>query len=176
MVLSPILGIAIDAIGKRIHLVNLGNLLLLIAFLLLAYTSLTPIVAVILIGIAYSLIGGALWPALPIVVDEKLFATASGISLSLSNIGMIPSYYVVGHLFDKYHSTQNSLAFLAVISLAGLIIGIVWHFVDVKDGGPCNSVWIECEDISTVSGEEPTAVQSNEEQQTSKNVIPLLDV
>jgi len=140
--LSPIFGLAIDAIGKRVYLVNIGNLLLCFSFLLMAYTPVTPIFPVVLIGIAYSLIPGALWPALPLIVEEKFFGTASGISLSMSNIGMIPTFYVLGLLIDQYHSVERSLLFLAGVSLLGLIVGILWHFRDCQEGSPCNSAFV----------------------------------
>jgi hypothetical protein len=119
--------------------VNLGNILQILAFYLLGFTTCTPIVPFTLIGIAYALIPSALWPSLPIVTPESSFATASGLALSMSNIAMIPAYGFVGQLVDKYHNIQGAMALLAVVSFLGLIFGLVWHWFDRMDGSPCNA-------------------------------------
>lgn len=145
MILSPMFGFLVDAFGKRIHFINLGNLIQAISFLIMGFTEINPIICLVAVGISYSLIPSALWPSLPIVLKDKSFATASGLALSISNIGMIPVYGIVGQLIDNYHNIEGSLLLLVGVSILGFLFGLIWQYLDFKEGSPCNTKYLQTE-------------------------------
>jgi len=138
MIFAPIMGYTLDKIGMRIHAVNIGNLLIIPACLIMAYTDIHPVFPIVAIGACYSLVPAAIWPSLSIIVEDKAFATAYGLSTSLANLALIPAYWLIGKLVDETNEISESLVIMAVFSFVGLIFGILWNIVDRRNGSPCN--------------------------------------
>jgi len=85
---SPFLGLFIDKVGKRVHLVIISTSLLIIAHVL---TMLLPacdqcyneVSAMVLVGIGYSIYAAALWGSIPYVVSARTVGTAFGICTAI---------------------------------------------------------------------------------------------
>lgn len=81
---SPFLGLLIDKVGKRVHLVILSSFLLLLAHVITmilpvcdgCYSEVGPLV---LTGIGYSIYAAALWGSVPYVVEARTVGTAFGL-------------------------------------------------------------------------------------------------
>jgi len=138
MVMSPICGYVLDRIGKRIYAVNLGNLLLIPACLLLGYTYAPPEISIVVVGAAYSIVPAAIWPSLALLIDEKSFSTSYGLSTSIANSGLVFIYWLVGEFVDASSSIDDSCLLLAFVSLFGVISGLIWQYFDHRDGSVCN--------------------------------------
>lgn len=82
-VFSPLFGIVIDKFGRNIFWVFLAILATIASHGLLAFTFLNPYLAMILMGLAYSLLASALWPMVALVVPEYQLGTAYGMYDSL---------------------------------------------------------------------------------------------
>ena len=78
---SPFLGILVDKAGLNLFWLNLGILLTLGAHAMLAFLGTAvwiPYLAMVLMGLAYSLLACALWPLVSFIVPEHQLGTAYG--------------------------------------------------------------------------------------------------
>ncbi|MDH7514417.1 MAG: MFS transporter [Bacteroidota bacterium] len=100
IVFTPLFGWFVDRRGKRATLMILGSGLLIATHLVLALTSMTPYVAMFILGIAFSLVPAAMWPAVALIVEEKRLGTAYGAMASLQNLGLWAFPILAGWILD----------------------------------------------------------------------------
>jgi len=142
LILSPLFGIVVDKMGKRVILVILGLLLVMGSFLMLALTTLTPIISVVGIGIAYALVPAALWPCIPYIIEPEYTGTAFGLMSSILNGGMMLAYYLQGWVLDlEDQNVEDLMFFYACLTACGLAMAVLWYVFDSKDGGRCSKVY-----------------------------------
>jgi len=101
IIFTPIFGWFVDKKGKRATLMFYGSGMLLIAHLILSLTHLTPYLSMFVIGIAFSLVPAAMWPAVARLVEEKRLGTAYGIMTSIQNLGLFSFPIIAGLITDK---------------------------------------------------------------------------
>lgn len=92
MVLSPFLGRIVDHFGRRPYFILGGALFILPAHILLAWenpiSKAIPILPIVMIGLSFSLVPAALWPSIPLLIEEDNIATAYGAMTSIQNLGL----------------------------------------------------------------------------------------
>jgi MFS family permease len=103
IVFTPIFGWFVDKKGKRATLMFYGSGMLLVAHLVLALTYLDPRVAMFIMGIGFSLVPAAMWPAVARIVEEKRLGTAYGIMTSIQNIGLWGFPILAGLITDSFN-------------------------------------------------------------------------
>ncbi len=148
IIFTPLFGWLIDKKGNRASLMFLGSLLLIIAHLILSLTDISPYISMFIIGIAFSLVPAAMWPAVALIVKEKLLGTAYGVMASLQNLGLFSVPILAGMILDdtnpgitpkmvevgaaSYDYTYTILMF------AGLgVLGLIFAFLLKRaDAGP----------------------------------------
>ncbi|MDD3642056.1 MAG: MFS transporter, partial [Candidatus Krumholzibacteria bacterium] len=96
MIFTPLLGLVVDKLGRRGLIMVLGSLLIVPAHLLLGQTMLHPAWGFILLGMAFSHVPAALWPAVPILVRERFLGTAYGIIGWIQNAGLAAFPWLAG--------------------------------------------------------------------------------
>jgi len=138
MMMAPTLGFILDRVGKRIYAVMFGSSLMIPACLILGMTDTAPVIPMMLVGVAYSCVPAALWPSLACIIPDHAFSTAFGITASMANVALIPTYYFVGFFVDESHQVAESLVMLACTGGMSLVFAILWHIEDTKTGAPCN--------------------------------------
>ncbi len=67
-------------------------MILVPAFLIVGLTQFTPIPTVLVIGVAFSLVPAAIWPCVPILIDEKYTGTAFGLLSVFINSALTGAY------------------------------------------------------------------------------------
>jgi MFS family permease len=97
---TPLFGWFVDRKGKRATLMFYGSGMLVAAHLILSLTHLTPYVSMFIIGIAFSLVPAAMWPAVARIVEEKRLGTAYGIMTSIQNLGLFAFPIIAGAITD----------------------------------------------------------------------------
>lgn len=140
-VMSPILGITIDKIGKRALFIMTSSVLILLAALItMLIPSSTPeegpeylcLIPLILLGIGYSVYAAALWGCIPYTVPARLVGTAYGLCTAIQNIGLTISPLVGGVILDK--TDKEDGYFYLMVYFAGLaccgIFFNVWLYID----------------------------------------------
>ncbi len=92
VILSPILGYVIDRIGRNIYWLIGSITATIIAHALLAFLFVHPILPLVLMGIAYSILAASLWPLVAFLVPKQMLGTAYGLMQSIQNLGLAIMY------------------------------------------------------------------------------------
>ncbi|PIK52246.1 hypothetical protein BSL78_10870 [Apostichopus japonicus] len=100
-VASPIIGVIVDYTGRNIFWVALGVLLTLGAHMILAFTFAPPLLAMCIMGVAYSVLACALWPMVAFVTPEHQLGTAYGCMQSIQNLGLAVVAIIAGGVVDS---------------------------------------------------------------------------
>ena len=75
---SPLLGILIDKTGRNVMYCTISIVITLICHIMLAFTFINPYIAIVAMGLSYSLLASALWPIAALVIPEYQLGTAYG--------------------------------------------------------------------------------------------------
>jgi MFS family permease len=130
IVFIPIVGWFVDNKGKIASLLLYGSGMLFFSHLVLAKTSLTPYLAIVVLGLAFTLVPAALWPAVPRVVDEKRVGTAYGIMTWTQSLGILAFPYLAGRITDLSNpgvgleEVQSGRAFLDYSNTSLMFAGL----------------------------------------------------
>jgi MFS family permease len=147
MILSPFLGKLLDMVGRRPLFVILGSFVIIPAHLSLAFTNIPPIYPIIAIGLSFSLVPSALWPSVPMIVNEKELGTAFGLMSAIQNAGLGGVNALVGWIIDA-HGYRAAMLFFAAMDALGFLFGICLIIVDRVKGGTLSGVAGKNPDLS----------------------------
>jgi predicted MFS family arabinose efflux permease len=104
MLLTPVFGIFYDRKGKGASMMILGAILLIIVHLIYWTPALTSVgfayLAVIILGIGFSLVPSAMWPSVPKIVEDRYLGSAYALIFFVQNIGLLVVPNVVGKVLD----------------------------------------------------------------------------
>lgn len=127
---SPICGLVIDRVVQRRGdmarrwFLPISALLLVVAHCVLAFTAIHPLCPLVILGMAYALFGGALWPLVPSMVhDERCMGTAYGLATVALNMGLCAFPLVVAALMTTWSIFVAQLWFVG-LSLAGVAVAV----------------------------------------------------
>jgi MFS family permease len=135
MIFAPFAGDLVDRIGKRAALMVVGALLLIPAHLLMGITPWNPIPLMIMLGAAFVLVPAAMWPSVPLVVEEKRVGTAFGLMTAIQNMGLGLFAFLNGYLRDKTGNYTASQIMFAGLGVAGLVFAFLLLRSDRRLGG-----------------------------------------
>ena len=110
---SPVLGIMVDMTGRNLFWVLSATLITLIAHGMLAFTFIHPLMAMIIMGIGYSVLACALWPMVALVIQQHQLGTAYGIMQSVQNLGLGCVVLAAGYIVDSRGYISLELFFLS---------------------------------------------------------------
>jgi MFS family permease len=134
MFFAPFAGSLVDKIGRRASLMILGALLMTPAHLLLGLTHIDPVLPMIVLGAAFVLVPAAVWPSVPLIVDEKRVGTAFGVMTAVQNVGLLAFPYFNGKLRDITHGYTASQVMFGALGFAGLVFAILLLRADRRSG------------------------------------------
>jgi MFS family permease len=89
------LGYAIDRTGRNIYWLMGSITATIVAHALLAFLFVHPIVPLVLMGIAYSILAASLWPLVAFLVPKQMLGTAYGLMQSVQNLGLAIMYVLL---------------------------------------------------------------------------------
>jgi len=111
ILLTPLFGYVYDKIGKGASIMILGAGLLVIVHTIFYIPSLTEtwtaIFAVVLLGIAFSLVPSAMWPSVPKIIPDKQLGSAYALIFYVQNIGLMLVPILLGVVLDKTNPGVN---------------------------------------------------------------------
>lgn len=99
---TPIFGRLVDKKGKAASLMMLGSLLLIFAHLALSVFNSVAIgyMGLLSLGIAFSLVPAAMWPAVARIVAENRLGTAYATMFTIQNYGLSLFYWGIGKMVN----------------------------------------------------------------------------
>ncbi|MBI3585671.1 MAG: MFS transporter [Ignavibacteriales bacterium] len=100
MVATPLFGLLVDKVGKRSLFMMFGSLLLVPVYLMMVYTHISLYVPMAMMGIAFSLIPGIMWPSVSYLVEQSKLGTAYGLMTLIQNIGLAGFNFLIGWAND----------------------------------------------------------------------------
>jgi len=146
---TPIFGWLADSRGKSATMMVFSSLLLIVAHLTLTFTMVNPIVPMALLGVSFSLIPAAMWPAVAKIIDQNKLGTAYGIMFSVQNFGLWLFPILIGMVLDKsnpgvtpamveagqasYNYTY-AIFMLALIGIVGVVFALLLKKEDRTSG------------------------------------------
>jgi MFS family permease len=152
MILTPIFGLFLDYKGKSASIMILGAFLLIFVHLGFAFgpaSSNVAIALMILLGIAFSLVPAAMWPAVPKIIEEKYLGSAYAMIFYIQNIGLMLYPMLIGWSLEKFnpgvtesikqgiHATYDYTIPMEILALTGvfsLLFAILLRRTDRTSG------------------------------------------
>jgi MFS family permease len=134
MVFAPIFGQVVDRYGHRASMMVFGSLLMIPAFLTMAFTMIPPAFPMIVLGSAFVLVPAAMWPSVPLIVEKNRVGTAFGLMTMIQNIGLALFPWLNGLLRDATQTYTASMMMFASLGIFGLIFAILLKRADAKAG------------------------------------------
>lgn len=112
LLLTPIFGSIYDKKGKGATIMVIGAALLVFVHTLFAIPILNnwivAVVLMIILGIAFSLVPSAMWPALAKIIPEKQLGSAYAMTFYIQNIGLMGVPYLIGKVLENYCIVSES--------------------------------------------------------------------
>lgn len=125
-IITPLFGLVLDKWGKRATVMLFGSLIIVPCHLSLGLTNFSPLLPMIGLGVSFSLVASALWPSLPLLVEEKRLGTAFGLTTLLQNAGLTVFPWAAGKLTDVAGGDYtNSMLMFAGLGVVSLILSLL---------------------------------------------------
>ena len=125
----PLVGSAIDRVGRRATLCTAAGITLFMGHLMLANMA-APLVPLSLVGVAYTLYAASVWPTVALVVPPHVRGTAYGIIVAWQNAGLATTPIGVGKIHDSYGSYVAVEYFLAALAFVSATLGGILLLMD----------------------------------------------
>jgi MFS family permease len=132
MIGTPLFGFIIDRIGKRASLMMIGSLLLTPVYLMLIYTRLHPLVPMVMMGVAFSLIPAAMWPSIALIIDQERLGTAYGLMTMIQNIGLAGFNLLIGNVNDLSGGYTAGMWIFSILGFAGMLFAYLLKKADAR--------------------------------------------
>ena len=110
MLITPLIGGYIDYKGKGASMLVIGAVMMFACHLTFAlfpfenfeYSTRVGVAmtSIVILGISFSLVPAALWPALPKIIDEKVLGSAYSAIFFIQNIGLMTVPILIGRILD----------------------------------------------------------------------------
>lgn len=148
-IFTPLVGLLVDKKGKSASLMILGSLMLVGIYLAFAFTYISPVFLMILLGIAFSLVPAAMWPSVAKIVDEKRIGSAYGTMFAIQNLGLWAFPLLIGVILDRTnpgitpamvaegtasYDYTYSIIMLSGLGVLGLIFALLLKREDKRSG------------------------------------------
>jgi Nitrate/nitrite transporter len=136
MCLTPFLGGFLDRVGKGASMLMIGSLIMIVchlsfAFLLPAFPhKWLALTLIVVLGVSFSLVPAALWPAVPKIIPEKILGSAYCLIFWVQNIGLCFVPKIIGSLRQN---TGSYLVPMIVFSTFGVLAFIFSFLLKAED-------------------------------------------
>ena len=140
IVLTPLFGAWFDNKGRGATMMVIGSVLLTITLFVFAMPLNSSWIAVTLmcvLGIAFSLLPAALWPAVPKIVPMKQLGTSYSIIYYIQNIGLMLIPVLIGKVLERNTigdqvDYTHSLVIFGIIGVGAIVTATALLWMDHK--------------------------------------------
>ncbi|MBR2400106.1 MAG: MFS transporter [Alistipes sp.] len=112
ILLTPVFGSLYDRMGKGATLMIIGSLMLTLVHVLFALPILNvwwfAIGIMVILGVAFSLVPSAMWPAVPKIIPMKQLGSAYAIIFYIQNIGLSMVPVLIGSVIQNYATIETA--------------------------------------------------------------------
>ena len=112
ILLTPVFGTLYDRIGRGATLMIIGSVMLTVVHVLFALPLMNvwwfAVIVMIVLGIAFSLVPGAMWPSVPKIIPMKQLGSAYAIIFYIQNIGLSMVPLLIGWVINDFAAVKNS--------------------------------------------------------------------
>jgi len=118
LLFTPIFGAYVDRKGKAASMMLLGSVLLIFSHVSLTFFTVNALayMALVCLGIAFSLVPAAMWPSVAKIVPESRLGTAYAAMFTAQNWGLALFYWMPGQVLESSDSNYT-LAFAPFVIL-----------------------------------------------------------
>ena len=148
ILLTPVFGSLYDRMGKGATLMIIGSLMLTLVHVLFALPVLNvwwfAIVIMIILGVAFSLVPSAMWPAVPKIIPMKQLGSAYAIIFYIQNIGLSMVPVLIGSVIQKYATIETAegvtydytipMTIFAVFGVVAVGVALILKRIDKTNG------------------------------------------
>ena len=146
---TPFLGNFLDHKGKGASMMILGAILMIVCHLTFAFvvpatqSVIITYIAIILLGISFSLVPAAMWPSVPKLIDNKLLGSAYALIFWIQNIGLYAFPMIIGSVLAACNPGVDDptkldytipMCLFASLGVLALFLGIYLKVLDKKGG------------------------------------------
>jgi MFS family permease len=135
MIFAPVFGQLVDRVGRRASMMVFGSVLMVPAFLIMAFTMVPPAFPMIMLGVSFVLVPAAMWPSIPLIVEKNRVGTAFGLTTMIQNFGLAAFPFLNGWLRDTTNNYTASMVMFSSLGLFGLLFAIALLRSDRRLGG-----------------------------------------
>ncbi|MCQ2167820.1 MAG: MFS transporter [Bacteroidales bacterium] len=140
MLLTPVLGIFLDRVGKGATMLMAGSVIMIACHLSFAF--LLPAVPekwlaltlIVILGVSFSLVPAALWPSVPKIIDEKILGSAYCLIFWVQNIGLCLVPMLIGSLRNNTGSYLVPMIVFSSFGVLAFFFSILLKAEDKKKG------------------------------------------
>lgn len=136
VIFAPVLGLFVDCFGGSLIIILGSSFLSIIAYLILMYSSVSPIVPMILFSLCLCLTPTIQMASIPLTVSSKRLGLAFGISEVLEAIGSTSGNLVVGVIRDNTGDYSAVVYFLFGMAIASFLLSVALTYEDYRQGWP----------------------------------------
>ena len=148
ILLTPFFGSLYDRMGKGATLMVIGSVMLTLVHVLFALPILNEwwfaICVMIILGIAFSLVPSAMWPAVPKIIPMKQLGSAYAIIFYIQNIGLSMVPVLIGSVIQNYATVETTegvtydytvpMSIFAVFGVIAICVAMILKRVDKTHG------------------------------------------
>ena len=148
ILLTPFFGSLYDRMGKGATLMIIGSVMLTLVHVLFALPILNEwwfaIGVMIILGISFSLVPSAMWPAVPKIIPLKQLGSAYAIIFYIQNIGLSMVPVLIGSVIQKYAIIETAegvtydytipMSIFAVFGVVAICVAVILKRVDKSHG------------------------------------------
>ena len=141
IVLTPLFGAMYDRIGRGATIMITGTVMLTVVLMVFAMplnSSWIAVTAMLILGIAFSLLPAVLWPAVPRIVPMKQLGTAYSIIYYIQNIGLLLIPIVIGAVLQRNTTADGTVDYtpamwiFTAIGVAAIIVAVMLRYADKR--------------------------------------------
>jgi MFS family permease len=140
MIATPLFGLLVDRAGKRALFMMFGSILLMPVFLIMAYSSVSLWVPIVMMGVAFSLIPAVMWPSVAYIVEEKRLGSAYALMTLIQQIGFFAMNWLIGKTNDLNGAGAENPGGYAVGMWIFSVLGFIGMFFAImlrrRESGP----------------------------------------
>lgn len=131
---SPLFGFLVDRVGHRGHLLPVAGILICTVHILLNFTSMHPILPLVLLGLSYALFCAVIWPCIPYLVRPNQVGTSYGFVTVSLNLSLAIFPLIVAHVRSNAEDFTSVGVLMICISLTGTVLALILNVLDARNG------------------------------------------